>query len=222
MDDGASISMLGIELHTRRRNRMNGAVHRRDGDSFHVAVEQSFGNCPQYIQLRDFAFVRDPAEPSPAQPVVLNALTPRTHAIVERADTFFAASYFDREDGQRQADVSHRGGRAGFVRVADDGSFTVPDYSFFNTLGNIHVNGRAGLLFADFKTSDMLQLTGAAEVLLDSPETAAFQGAERLWHFTPHRIVLREGALPLHWTFREDGWSPNSLMTDDWHKPPNA
>ncbi|KND61715.1 Flavohemoprotein (Hemoglobin-like protein) (Flavohemoglobin) (Nitric oxide dioxygenase) [Candidatus Burkholderia verschuerenii] len=220
MHDGASIGMLGIELHTRRRNRMNGVLQRRDGDAFRVAVEQSFGNCPQYIQLRDFAFVRDPAEPSTAQPIVADALTPRTRAMIERADTFFVASYFDREDGHRQVDVSHRGGRAGFVRVADDGSFTVPDFagnSFFNTLGNIHVNGRAGLLFADFETGDMLQLAGDADVLLDSPETAAFQGAERLWRFTPRRIVLREAALPLRWTFRDAGWSPNSLMTGDWH-----
>ncbi len=48
MNDGESIGMLGIELHTRRRNRMNGVLHRADGnaDAFRIAVEQSFGNCP--------------------------------------------------------------------------------------------------------------------------------------------------------------------------------
>ncbi|BCQ26066.1 pyridoxamine 5'-phosphate oxidase family protein [Caballeronia sp. NK8] len=223
MDDGASVGLLGIELHTRRRNRMNGVI-RRDGANaasaeFAVAVEQSYGNCPQYIQLRDFDFVRDPAAPSPVPPVVLDALSPRATAMIADADTFFVASYFDREDGHRQVDVSHRGGKPGFVRLADDGSFTIPDFAgnlFFNTLGNILVNGRAGLVFADFESGDVLQLAGDAEVLLDSPEIAAFQGAERLWRFTPRRIVYRAEALPIRWKARGDGASPNSLMTGDW------
>ncbi|MBC8638004.1 pyridoxamine 5'-phosphate oxidase family protein [Caballeronia sp. EK] len=220
MNDGASIGLLGIEMHTRRRNRMNGVI-RRDGANvaFDVAVEQSYGNCPQYIQLRDFEFVRDPAVSSSVQPVMLDALSPRAKAMITGADTFFVASYFDREDGHRQVDVSHRGGKPGFVRLADDGTLTIPDFAgnlFFNTLGNILVNGRAGLVFADFDTGDVLQLAGDAEVLLDSRETAAFQGAERLWRFTPCRIAYRAGALPLRWKARSEGASPNSLMTGDW------
>ncbi|CAL8477299.1 pyridoxamine 5'-phosphate oxidase family protein [Caballeronia sp. S22] len=220
MNDGASIGLLGIEMHTRRRNRMNGVI-RRDGANvaFDVAVEQSYGNCPQYIQLRDFEFVRDPAVSSSVQPVMLDALSPRAKAMITGADTFFVASYFDRKDGHRQVDVSHRGGKPGFVRLADDGTLTIPDFAgnlFFNTLGNILVNGRAGLVFADFDTGDVLQLAGDAEVLLDSRETAAFQGAERLWRFTPRRIVYRAGALPLRWKARSEGASPNSLMTGDW------
>jgi uncharacterized protein len=220
MSDGASIGMLGIELHTRRRNRMNGVIRRDGSEAFRVAVEQSFGNCPQYIQLRDFSFVRDPSEASSSAPQVLERLTPDARAMIEHADTFFVASYFDRDDGHRQVDVSHRGGRAGFVRIGADGAFTIPDFAgnlFFNTLGNILVNGRAGLLFADFETGNVLQLSGDAEVLTDSPEIAAFQGAERLWRFTPRRIVLRADALPLRGKFRDEGWSPNSLMTGDWN-----
>ncbi len=218
MNDGDAIGLLGIELHTRRRNRMNGVIRRERANTMRISVEQSYGNCPQYIQLRDFAFVRNPSLPPAATPVRFDTLTPRIKGIVDHADTFFVATYFDREDEHRQTDVSHRGGKSSFVRVGDDGTFTVPDFagnSFFNTLGNILVNGRAGLLFADFETGDVLQLSGDAEVLLDSPETAVFQGAERLWRFTPRRIVLREGALPLRWTFRDEGWSPNSLMTGD-------
>jgi hypothetical protein len=62
----------------------------------------------------------------------------------------------------------------------------------------------------------MLQMTGDAEVILDSPEVAAFQGAERLWRFRARRVVRRQGALPLRWAFQTDGWSPNALMTGDW------
>ena len=219
MDDGDAIGLLGIELHTRRRNRLNGRVRRDSDVSFDVMVEQSFGNCPQYIQLRDFAFVRDLATPAPEPPRMLDHLDDRARAMIVEADTFFVASYVDREDAGRQVDVSHRGGKPGFVRVGDDGVLTIPDFSgnrFFNTLGNLYANPKSGLLFADFESGDLLQLTGDAEIVLESPEIAAIQGAERLWRFAPRRIVYRPAALPLRWNFQQDGWSPNALKTGSW------
>lgn len=219
MNDGDSIGMLGIELHTRRRNRLNGWVRRASAGSFDVTVDQSFGNCPQYIQLRDFAFVRDPASPATEAPRALDRLDERARAMIAEADTFFVASYVDRADAGRQVDISHRGGKPGFVRLGEDGVLTIPDFAgnlFFNTLGNLLTNPKCGLLFTDFETGDLLQLTGDAEVILDSPEIAAFQGAERLWRFRPRRILHRAGALPLRWTFEQDGWSPNSLLTGSW------
>src|SRR3954469_7771649 len=49
---GASLGLLGIELPTRRRNRANGTVVAVDAGGFRVRIEQSFGNCPKYIQRR--------------------------------------------------------------------------------------------------------------------------------------------------------------------------
>ncbi|WP_321845791.1 2Fe-2S iron-sulfur cluster-binding protein [Paraburkholderia bannensis] len=222
MNDGAALALLGIELPTRRRNRLNGTVQRAaqgDGVGFDLRVEHSYGNCPQYIFQRDASFVRDPDLRSEIAPVVSDRLDERARAIVERADSFYVATYVDREDGHRQVDVSHRGGKAGFVRVDAHGVFTVPDFAgnlFFNTLGNIFANPRAGLVFVDYASGDLLQLTGSAEVVLDSPEIAAFQGAERLWRFTPQRVVFRAGALPLRWTPRANGASANSALTGDW------
>ncbi len=59
MTDGAPVGLLGIELHTRRRNRMNGVLT-AIGGGLRVQVDQSFGNCPRYIQLRDFRFDHAP------------------------------------------------------------------------------------------------------------------------------------------------------------------
>ncbi|MGZ2379350.1 flavin-nucleotide-binding protein [Rhizobium brockwellii] len=202
MEDGDAIAMLGIQLETRRRNRLNGVIRRTDAKGFDVRVGQSFGNCPQYIQPRSAAFVRDPDMPTATQPLHSGQLDDRTRRMIERADTFFVASYVDRDNGERQVDVSHRGGNTGFVGVGADGVLTIPDFAgnrFFNTLGNILINSKAGLVFVDFETGDMLQMTGNAEVLLDSPDIATFQGAERLWRFTPEEIVLRPDALPLRW-----------------------
>jgi ferredoxin-NADP reductase/predicted pyridoxine 5'-phosphate oxidase superfamily flavin-nucleotide-binding protein len=220
--DGEPIGMLGIEMYTRRRNRMNGFVSLTAG-GIHIDVDQSFGNCPRYIQLRDFSFTRDPAELYTGPVEALGALDADALAVVATADTFFVASYAERED-RRQVDVSHRGGKSGFIRIGEDGLLTIPDFDgnlFFNTLGNILLNGRAGLMFADFATGDMLQMTGDAEVILEAPEIAAFQGAERLWTFRPRRIVRRRGALALRWAPRKDGASPNSLMTGDWDQAAN-
>ncbi|MGP4673943.1 2Fe-2S iron-sulfur cluster-binding protein [Agrobacterium salinitolerans] len=215
--DGLPIGLLGIEMHTRRRNRMNGFVSTIEG-GFRVDVDQSFGNCPRYIQLRDFAFERQPGAPFQGEAEELPVLDDQARAIIQQADAFFVASYVDRED-RRQVDVSHRGGNAGFVRVGDDGVLTIPDFDgnlFFATLGNILLNGKAGLLFVDFATGDVLQMTGKAEVIFDSPEIDAFQGAERFWTFKPTRIVRRRNALALRWAFQKDGWSPSSLMTGSW------
>ncbi len=213
MQDGAPVGLLGIELHTRRRNRMNGVLQ-AIGGGFRVQVEQSFGNCPRYIQLRDFHYARDPAEPYRGEVETLSALDDAARATITAADTFYVATY-----AERQVDASHRGGKAGFVRVSEDGLLTIPDFNgnlFFNTLGNIHQNGKAGLLFIDYTSGDTLQLSGDAEVILDSPQIAAFQGAERLWTFRPRRIVRRRAALALRWLTPSDGAAPSSLMTGDW------
>ncbi|WHO72254.1 pyridoxamine 5'-phosphate oxidase family protein [Rhizobium sp. BT03] len=203
MEDGDAIAMLGIQLETRRRNRLNGVIRRTDAEAFRLRVGQSFGNCPQYIQPRSSVFVRDPDRPTTAAPLHSAQLDDRMRGMIEDADTFFVASYVDRDHGERQVDVSHRGGYAGFVHLGADGVLTIPDFSgnrFFNTLGNFLVNPKAGLVFIDFETGDMLQMAGTVEVLLDSPDITAFQNAERLWRFTPAEIVLRPDALPLRWS----------------------
>jgi hypothetical protein len=215
--NGKAIGLLGIEMHTRRRNRMNGIVSNTDG-KVQVEVDQSFGNCPRYIQLRDFHFSDTPAQASAIPAETLTDLDADAHAMIAQADAFFVATFADRET-RRQVDVSHRGGKAGFVRIGQDGVLTIPDFDgnlFFSTLGNILLNGKAGLVFIDFATGDVLQMTGDAEVILDSPEISAFQGAERLWTFTPRHILRRRNALALRWVFSADGWSPSSLMTGDW------
>lgn len=216
LNDGDAIGLLGIELHSRRRNRMNGMVRRSDDDGFSVSVEHSFGNCSQYIQLRDWQ-VSDEGAAAPAAAERTDHLDAAARTMIAGADTFFVASYVDDDAGHRQVDASHRGGKAGFVRIDADGALTIPDFAgnlHFNTLGNFLLNPRAGLAFVDFTSGDMLQMTGEAEVVLDSPEIAAFQGAERLWRFRPRIVVRRPGALPLRWTFRD--WSANSLMTGSW------
>lgn len=194
---GAAVGLLGIDLATRRRNRVNGVVATRDDDGVSVEVRQAFGNCPQHIRVR--AVVTREA-PRGGTREALPGLDAAARAAISAADTFFVASYVD-EHGERSVDVSHRGGPAGFVRVDGD-TLTIPDYSGnlqFNTMGNLLMNPRAGLLFIDFATGDLLQLTGSVELVFDGEELAAYPEAERLWRLRALRVVRRPGALALRW-----------------------
>lgn len=78
---------------------------------------------------------------------------------------------------------------------------TLPKNRYFNTLGNLLLNPRAGLLFVDFGSGDLLQLTGATEIVFEGAELASFQGAERLWRLTVEQVVRRRAALDLRFTF---------------------
>lgn len=219
LDDGCAVGLLGIELHTRRRNRLNGKIARSGSSKFDIHVEHSFGNCPRYIQLRHFNFSRNAGAQGHAPAKRLTGLDDAARDTISRADTFFVATYADEPQSARQIDVSHRGGKPGFVRIDSNGTMTIPDFAgnrFFNTLGNIAINGKAGLVFVDFASGDLLQLTGDAEVLDDLNEAKAFAGAERLWRFRPRQVVRRPDAVPLRWNMDQDGWSPHTLRTGDW------
>lgn len=209
---GRAVGMLGIELHSRRRNRVNGTIEHASAAGLEIAVEQSYGNCPKYIQARAYtrAGTAPGGKPAAEHFTELNAYTSE---LISRADTFFIASFVEGEALTRAVDVSHRGGRAGFIKV-EGNRLTVPDYAgnlFFNTLGNLQANPVAGLLFVDFTTGDLLQLTGRTELLLDSPLILAFEGAERLWAFEVQQVVVRPAAVSLRWQFKE--YAPTSLAT---------
>jgi len=55
-----NLGLLGIELETRRRNRVNGRVEKNGAGPIVFRVDQSFGNCPQYIHERTWRRVSIP------------------------------------------------------------------------------------------------------------------------------------------------------------------
>ncbi len=219
---GVPIGLLGIELETRRRNRVNVRVSETGPRGIELTVDQAFGNCPQYIQTRDVRFIRDPKnQPTEEKISRFSTLDDAAVDAIRSADTFFVSSYVpvgDHADVEG-VDVSHRGGRPGFVKV-DGNTLTVPDYAgnfHFNTLGNFLANPKAGLLFVDFETGDLLMLTGTVELLWEEdPEVNAFKGAERAWRFTLDHGLRLKDAVPLRWAFGE--YSPNALITGDWQE----
>jgi ferredoxin-NADP reductase/predicted pyridoxine 5'-phosphate oxidase superfamily flavin-nucleotide-binding protein len=217
--EGAEIAMLGAQLHTRRRNRLFGSIAELRPDGFAVAVRQTLGICPQYIQGREPEFTRDPSL-SAARPVHRSdRLDAGAQSIIAHADTYFVASVNPREaDGvARGADVSHRGGRPGFVRVDDAATLTAPDFVgnfIFNTLGNWQIDNRAGLLFLDFQGGDLVYVAARAEVIWEGPELRAFTGAQRLVRYHIEQVIRVEDSLPARFTAPED--SSLLVRTGSW------
>ncbi len=206
---GANIGILGLEFPTRRRNRVNGKVVQLGEGEFELEVAQSFGNCPGYIQKRTLRWRDD----------VTNNLTRGSSlgrdakTLIRNSDTFFIASSFE----EQGVDMSHRGGKPGFVRVEGDDVLVFPDFSgnnLLNTIGNLVANPRAGLLFIDYESGALLQMTATAEIVWEGPAVEAFQGAKRLVRLRVLECRFVGNSLPFSWTLEE--YSPTLKRTGTW------
>jgi uncharacterized protein len=157
------LGLLVLDPRTRQRLRFNGRGLVTPEGVF-LMVEQAYGNCPKYIQRRTLE--GDVAAATPDPPRVSDSLSRGQQEWIGGADTLFIASFHPTGG----ADASHRGGFPGFVRVAGPGRLEFADYpgnGMFNTLGNLLAYPRAGLLFVDFETGHLLQVTGGARVADD-------------------------------------------------------
>jgi hypothetical protein len=191
------IGLLVIDLATRRRIRVNGVARPLPDGGLSIQTREVFSNCQKYIQAHELiaGATGDSAAPSAQRGALLSAAQQN---MIARADTFFIASAHP----EAGADASHRGGNPGFVRVVDAGTLEFPDYpgnTMFQTLGNLEINPRAGLLFIDFERGATLQLTALAHVIWSTERAAAFAGAERVVEFQVEEVVEIEGGSPLRW-----------------------
>lgn len=208
---GGEIGLLGLDLTTRRRNRANGRLVAVD-DGLTVRIAQSFGNCAQYIQTR----TPSPCMARTTEAESINGLDSEARTLIAACDTFFVASRSRSDVGESGGlDVSHRGGKSGFVDVQGD-AIAIPDFRgnrFYNTLGNLLGDPRSGLIFIDFASGDILQLQGTVTIDWQS-EGNGPAGAERLWRVRIERAWRRRGAFPFAWTF--GSYAPTTLATGTW------
>ena len=201
LSSGKHLGLLGIELADRRRNRINGRVGVGEDDRLIFDVDQSFGNCPQYIREREWTRIENHTAGSNEK---YESLTAKQRDWIGRADTFFIASGYigDGDSSTFGMDASHRGGEPGFVQVIDDKRIQFPDFAgnnHYNTLGNIVRNPKVGFLFVDFPTGSLLHLTGRASIDWDSEAVAKIPGARRIVTFEIDEIRERRLAVPLRW-----------------------
>jgi predicted pyridoxine 5'-phosphate oxidase superfamily flavin-nucleotide-binding protein len=105
------------------------------------------------------------------------AFTDADRAFIESRPMFFLAT----ADSEGRPDCSYKGGRPGFVRVAEPGTLAFPSYDgngMFKSLGNILVNPYVGMLFIDFESPKRLRVNGRASVHEDDALLAEFVGAQ--------------------------------------------
>ena len=204
------VGMLAIELASRRRLRVNGTITRMSDDLLQLHVEESYPNCPKYIQRRQITTLGNGTDPFPLILERGEILGSNQQALITQADTFFVASAHP----ERGVDASHRGGNSGFVTVVDQRTLRIPDYlgnSMFNTFGNFVVNPRAGLVFLDFDSGRTLQLIGRPEILHDVDDPAGETGGtKRYWQFHIDRWLEIGPVSQLAW----------SLLDYSPHNPP--
>ena len=158
------IGCLFIELSTRRRFRINGKTT-INKTAIEIFIREAYSNCPKYIQQR---VVTVPENFNPVDAIIEKGtnLNQLTRKLITQADTFFIGS----KSNQNKLDASHRGGNKGFVEIINNNTLKIPDYrgnSMYNTLGNIHQNSKAGILFIDFEKGNILQLSGNSTILFD-------------------------------------------------------
>lgn len=195
---GDALALLAIELSTRRRFRINGLAVSRDDERVTLQVKEAYANCPQYIQRRQLLEGQQrralPEERG-------DHLDLARKTLLASADTLFVAS----RHPSFGADVSHRGGNPGFVLVLDDTTLRVPDYpgnGMFNTLGNLQVDPRAGLVVPDFERGRMLLLTGTTKLSFDGGHTGeSSAGTGRYWDFHLEHFVETSMPASFHWEF---------------------
>ncbi|WP_315903760.1 pyridoxamine 5'-phosphate oxidase family protein [Streptomyces rhizosphaerihabitans] len=185
---GTLVGTIALDPRTRRRMRLGGRV-RPTPRGFAVEADRVFANCPKYLQKREtYETVADRAAGVPRRG---RELTASQRQFVEAADTFFLATVH-----ANGADASHRGGNPGFVHVDTPGELSWRDYpgnSMFLSLGNLAADPRAGLLFLDWTSGAVLQLTGTAR-------TEFAPDGERTVRFILTEAVETPGASPLRWS----------------------
>jgi predicted pyridoxine 5'-phosphate oxidase superfamily flavin-nucleotide-binding protein len=189
------IGLLILDPRTRRRMRINGRAQLTGEGALRLTTREVFNNCPKYIQRRE---VIGTVPTEQTEVIFSSSLIAAQRKHVTQADTFFIGS----RHAQAGIDCSHRGGQPGFVHVLGERRLAFPDYSgnnMFQTLGNLSLDSRAGLLFLDFDTGDTLQLTGTATIVWDAARVREWPGAHRLVEFEIGQLVAHERAFPLRW-----------------------
>ena len=198
---GTSLSLLAIDLHQRRRLRINGLAKSSTDDSdtsLVLEIKEFSPNCPKYINQREIVIDSKGADPINALAIreERTSLSESDQAFVSAMDTLWIGSYAPGVG----ADTNHRGGKPGFIRVTSPTTIEWPEYrgnGMFFTSGNLEVNDKAGVTLIDFDTGSFIQMTGRAEV--DWQHDGSYEGATRVIRYQIENLVRINQATTHRW-----------------------
>ncbi|KAL1960302.1 hypothetical protein VTO42DRAFT_8262 [Malbranchea cinnamomea] len=177
------ISGLPVDLERRKRVKLAGSllaasleqledVNPQEASSDSVAqaqliveITESIGNCPKYINKKQIS----PIIPTPKLVSSSSQLPREAIDLLSRIDTMFLSTTYRHVS----MDTNIRGGPPGFVRVLSNeisGAVLVyPEYSgnrLYQSLGNMQTTPRAGYVFPDFESGNVLYVTGDTQILV--------------------------------------------------------
>ena len=151
------LSVVFFETSTRRRAKSIGTGIVGEAGEISYEMKRIFGICPKYIFKREHTPSIEASGHRPEARVELDAAD---RVQLRHADTIFFASH-----SPHGADVTHRGGPPGFIRILDARTLEIPDYlgnGMFNTLGNLRLDDRLAITTVDFENGRTIQMTGRA------------------------------------------------------------
>ncbi|KAF9775567.1 hypothetical protein IL306_006308 [Fusarium sp. DS 682] len=150
--EGKGMAGLSIDLETRDRVKLVGnmiagaTVDEGKAVQMAMAVTESLGNCPKYLNKKDII----PHEMAPELVSDQLPLSQEALDLVAAADMFFLSS-----TNGVSMDTNHRGGSPGLIRVIkneDDGvDLIYPEF---------------GIAIPDYNTADVLYVTGSTSILV--------------------------------------------------------
>ena len=97
-----------------------------------------------------------------------NAVTDQLADFLAERDSF----YFGTASADGQPYIQHRGGKAGFLKVFDEGTLAFPDFGGnrqYISTGNLSENGKAYIFLMDYANRYRIKIWGRAEVIEDDP-----------------------------------------------------
>ncbi len=186
LDDNGQLGILFFDPHIRRRAKSMGRAEILADGRIRYSLTRYFGLCPKYIHLREHEPQTTCAALTPA--IASRVLSDTDRDQLGRSDTAFLASFYP----DHGADVTHRGGNPGFIRVLGETRIEIPDYpgnGMFNTLGNLKMDPRLGLTDINFSSGRTLHLTGRATVS-DDVDAQRHPGATRVINLEVERVVV--------------------------------
>ncbi len=208
-EEGSKISIVGVEFATRRRNRLNATISEYANNRIIMKVDQSFGNCPKYIQIRNMFPPED--KETKSEFLTTSIIGQSEREIIQSVDTLFIASrapVID-DDPRNGVDINHRGGNPGLIEILNEKTIQFPDYlgnNIFNTFGNIIGDPRVGIQMIDFETGTLLNLKGRAEIIILDDEFDRNPDMGRRVKITIETITIATSTLPFKPQFIS--WSP--------------
>lgn len=133
-----------------------------------------------------------------------HGLPPTAVELIAHRDTIFIVSQHA-QLAPGGADVSHRGGKPGFVHVDACGALAWVDSQgniFFNAVRNLLAGARRPAVLR-FRTRPPAASERALASAMGGMEVAHCQGAKRMLRFVTERYVYPCSVLPRHWTLSE-------------------